>query len=60
MGKCGRWRDLLWGQGGFRGFERGLLKETPASAFRFKLSQAERYNEDDGAPLPPVPIVSSS
>lgn len=57
MGKYRRWKDLLWGQGGFRGFERGLLRETPSASVQI---QAERYNEDDGAPSTPVPNASSS
>lgn len=57
MGKYRRWKDLLWGQGGFRGFERGLLRETPSVSVQI---QAEWYNEDDGAPSTPVPNASSS
>lgn len=57
MGKYRRWKYLLWGQGGFRGFERGLLRETPSVSVQI---QAERYNEDDGAPPTPVPNASSS
>lgn len=45
------------GSGGFRGFERGLLRETPSASVQI---QAERYNEDDGAPSTPVPNASSS
>lgn len=57
MGKYRRWKDLLWGQGGFRGFERGLLRETPSVSVQI---EAEWYNEDDGAPSTPVPNASSS